>query len=161
MPCTRSRLGITQLIIFILICFVLAGCGKGDPIELPVAHHDMYGVWEKTETKDNGLSIHNMLLVFHSDSTVTYVRCMKKIGRRSSQSLPGLNLIRFAGNEFDIQIAWGVFSWTEHFTVARFPYQENGQTYLDVNGVKLRKLLPNETSDYANWPCNDDKSKDN
>lgn len=156
----RSRLrAFMPLFIAGIACLVLSGCGTNDPISLPPEHHDMYGVWQKTETKDNGLIVNNALLVFHDDDTVTYVSCFKKPGYQSSTSMPGLNLIRFNGKEFDAQIGWFIFSWTEHFSVERFPYQEQDQTYLVVNGIKLRKLLRNETSDYANWPCNDDKKK--
>ena len=160
MPSDYRPFAFKPLYLFIALSLSLAGCGKSDPIILPAAHQDMYGVWEKTETRDNGLIIDNVLLVMHADNTVTYVSCFKKPGYRTSQSLPGLSLIRFEGNKFDAQIGWGIFTWTEHFTVARFPYREHDQTYLEVNGVRLRKLLPHETSDYANWPCNDDKRKE-
>lgn len=145
----------------LLSCMVLllVSCGKSDPIVLPADHQDLYGVWERTEITDNGLGVNNMLLAFHNDNTVTYARCFKKVNKSYSESLPGLNLIRFEGQEIDIQIGWGIFTWTKHLTINKFPYQENGQSYIDVGGVKLRKLAQDERSDYANWPCNRDDNK--
>ncbi len=157
LQCRSYTFALYSIISFVFL--TLSGCGTSDPISLPPEHHDMYGVWQKTETKDNGLIVNNALLVLHDDDTVTYVSCFKKPGYLSSTSMPGLSLIRFEGNAFDAQIGWFIFSWTEHFSVERFPYQEQDQTYLVVNGIKLRKLLQTETSDYANWPCNDNKKK--
>jgi hypothetical protein len=39
------------------------------------------------------------------------------------------------------------------FRMDRAPYEENGQWYLVLDGLRLRKLGQDETSDYKNWTC--------
>jgi len=138
---------------FVLSLFALSGCGKSNPIVLPVEHQDLYGVWEKVEIKDNGLIVDNALLAFHQDNTVTYITCEKKSGFQSSKSLPGFVLVRFEGKQLDIQSDIWFGTWTEHIVIDRFPYQSLGQTYIQANGKSLRKLLDSDQTDFKNWPC--------
>ena len=146
--------------IMLTTILAISACGKDDPIKLPAEHNNLYGVWEKAVSSDNGLSVDNALFVFHEDDTVTYIRCFKKPGKSFSQSLPNFDITKFEKSNLQIQIGWGPFSWTENFVIDKFPYTDQNEMYIEIDEHRLRKLKSSETSSYQSWPCSQDKDKD-
>lgn len=95
---------------------MLIGCSK----PLPESKLSYVGEWESKQ----------MYLLILADGTVSYERLQN--GGSTSIDAP---LQEFVGDDFIVGIAF----LTTIFDVTKAPYQENGQWFMVVDGIKLSK----------------------
>jgi len=145
------------MVVFVI---TLSACGKSDPISLPPDNKEFLGVWQaKNSEFDNGVTSDNMLLVFHKNNLVSYLRCINRVNGHTYYNLPDSKLISISDTEFEIAQDIFVTDWNKKFTINRLPYQEKNDWYFIVNKVKLRKLKAGEKSDHDSWQCGKEGDK--
>lgn len=143
-----------------MLVLSLTACGKNDPIPLPVDKQQLVGVWQAKQTEfDNGVSSDNMMLVFHKNSRVSYLRCINRINGHNYYNFPDAKLVNMSDTGFEIARDIFVTDWNIKFSINRLPFKEKEDWYFMVNKVKLRKLKAGETSDYKSWQCGGDGNK--
>ena len=160
MRSTSGRIAFSLLMLSSAL--LLAACGKSTPpVVLSAAQSDYFGSWEHVGSEyGNNIETDNMLLVFHKDSTVSYKRCITHMNGHNYVSLPDAEIRSFTDKQ--IVISGGI--WFIHITrelpINKPPYVEGGDSYLELDGLKLRKLRPGEPSTHESWKCDSDKDKD-
>jgi len=142
------------LLALALTSSLLTACGKNPGIALPADKQSLLGVWIATQSEfDNDVTSDNMLLVFHRNNQVSYLRCINRLNGHSYTNLPDAKLVRITDDEFEIAKDFFITDFNKTFIIQRLPYQTNGEWRLTVNGVSLRKLKAGEKSDHKNWQC--------
>jgi len=145
----------------VVLIFLLCACSKNDPISLPADKQHLLGVWQaKISEFDNSVTSDNMLIVFHTNHRVSYLRCINRVNGHAYYNFPDSKLISMSDTEFEIAQDIFITDWNKKFTIGQLPYQEKNEWYFIVDKVKLRKLKPGEKSDSDSWRCSDtDKKK--
>lgn len=105
-----------NLVIVIFAIFILASCSK----PIPESKLDYVGEWESSE----------MYLYIGQDGTLSYQR-----QKNGGSTEINASVSEFIGDDFTTSILF--FDTT--FEVSQPPYEEFGQWYMVVDGVKLVK----------------------
>jgi hypothetical protein len=155
---------IKESILLCLLFATLAACGSNaPPVLLTTDQHDYFGSWEHMGSEyGNSIVSDNMLLIFHPDSTVSYKRCINRMNGRRYTQLPGAKIESLSSQTLVISSGFWKLRWTEKLTINRPPYVEGVDMFLDIDGLKLRKLKDGESSAHESWKCSseDDKKRD-
>ena len=142
--------------IALALVLLLSACSKTPGIALPADKQALLGAWVAKQSEfDNDISSDNMLLVFHRNNQVSYLRCINRVNGHSYTHLPNARLLRISDSEFEIAKDLFITDWNQTFTLQRLPYQKKGEWRLTVNGVSLRKLKAGEKSDHNDWQCSE------
>jgi hypothetical protein len=154
----------TKSILVLLFVATLAGCGSNaPPVLLNESQSDYFGSWEHVGSEyGNNIVSDNMLLVIHPDSSVSYKRCINEMSSHHYVQL-GDAKIDSLSTKF-LVISGGIWKLrlTEKLQIFRPPYVEGNDMFLEIEGLKLRKLKDGEVSTHESWKCSDDdKKKDN
>ena len=151
---------IKKLFAILPVLFLLS-CSQEEPILIPKEKSDLFGVWVyKYNEYGNNVKIDNMLLAFHSDSTVSYKRCIQRMSGHKTTSVPEARIIKLTDKELVIKVNLFIFRMRLNFNIEQLPYKEKDDWYMKVDGVLLRKLRPGEKSDHDSWACGDDSKQD-
>jgi hypothetical protein len=108
----------------------------------------------------NNIVSDNMLLIFHPDSTVSYKRCINRVNGYSYTQLPGSRLEELTDRQLAISAGLWKLRWTKELEINHPPYASGDQIYLEVDGVRLRKLKGGESSSHETWKCTSDDDSD-
>jgi hypothetical protein len=140
--------------------FLLVACSDNTPpIQLTDAQSAFFGTWEHAASEyGNNVVSDNMLLIFHPDSTVSYKRCINRMNGHNYTSLPDAKITTLTDNRLAIRGGFWIINFTRDFPI-KPPYVEGDDTFLDADGLKLRKLKPGESSTHESWKCDGDKDK--
>jgi hypothetical protein len=140
--------------------FLLVACSDNTPpIKLTDAQSAFFGTWEHAASEyGNNVVSDNMLLIFHPDSTVSYKRCINRMNGHNYTSLPDAKITTLTDNRLAIRGGFWIINFTRDFPI-KPPYVEGDDTFLDADGLKLRKLKPGESSTHESWKCDGDKDK--
>ncbi len=124
------------------------------------AQADYFGSWEHVGSEyGNHIESDNMLLVFHQNSTVSYKRCINHMTGYSYTTLPDAEISSLTDKDLVIRGGVWIIHITRELPINRPPHVEAGESYLEVDGLKLRKLKPGEASTQDSWKCDSDKDK--
>jgi hypothetical protein len=148
-----------------IFALLLCACEPGtqpEPIMLE-PNSDLLGVWEyQFDESGDGTHTDQFLLVFHQDSTVDYKRCSNRTGedaeRHSYRTMSGARILEVKPHAIRIGIKLFITFDTE-LKFERFPYSENGDAFIVVDDIRLRRLKPGESSNHASWKCSDDDNR--
>ena len=145
------------LALSVALVSALTGCSKEPPIVLSRAQSAWFGSWEHVSSEyGNNIVSDNMLLVVHPDSTVSYKRCVNRMNGHSYTALPNATIRRLDGEMLAIRAQVFVFRWTQELHISRAPYMEGEDAFLEIEGVKLRRLREGESSTHDTWKCGDE-----
>lgn len=141
--------------IFILLSLVsFVACSQEQPIQIPEDKSEFFGVWVyKNNEYGNDVRIDNMLLVFHSNSTVSYKRCIKRMNGHKNTIVPEAKLIKLTDKEIVIRANIILMKIKLNFDIEKPPYHDNDNWHMKVDGALLRKLKPGESSNHESWDC--------
>ena len=139
-----------------------AACSdKSPPVVLTGAQANYFGSWEHVGSEyGNNIVVDNMLLVFHQDSTVSYVRCIKRVNGHSYTSLADAHITSLTDKQLVIKGGIAFIQFTRELPINSPPHAEGDESYLEVDGLKLRKLKAGESSTHETWKCDSDDKKD-
>ncbi len=136
---------------------LLCACNNNDQPIMLEPGSDLLGVWEyQFDEFGNGVNTDQFLLVFHQDSTVDYKRCKNSIGGYSYTKLPGLDILEVDPKRILLGSTLFFIPIRKQLDFKKFPYTENGDTFMVVNETRLRRLKPGEISNHQSWKCADD-----
>jgi hypothetical protein len=152
---------IKALLLFLLFA-AIAGCGNdAPPVRLSDDQRDYFGSWEHVGSEyGNNIVSDNMLLIFHPDSTVSYKRCINRMNGRRYMQLPDAKIESLSSQYLVISGGIWKLRWTENLQIHRPPYVEGADMFLDIEGLKLRKLRDGEASTHESWKCSLDDEKE-
>ena len=151
----------TKVMSLPFLAFTIVGCDTPPPTVLDASQADYFGTWEHVSNEyGNNIVSDNMLLVFHPDSTVSYKRCINRMNGYSYTQLPGSRLEKLTDRELAVSTGIWKLRWTIELAIDRAPYTSDDEMYLEVDGVKLRKLKYGESSSHETWKCDSDDSSD-
>ena len=143
------------------LALVLVGCDTAPPVVLVASQKDYFGSWEHVSSEyGNNIVSDNMLLIFHPDSTVSYKRCINRMNGYSYTQLPGSRLEELTDHQLAISAGLWILRWTKKLRIDRPPYLSGDQMFLEVDGLKLRKLQYGESSTHETWKCASDDDSD-
>ena len=130
----------------------IAGCGKGEPIQLTA--RDYLGTWvHKENAFGNNVRVDNRLLAFYDDSTVSYFRCTKRAGMSKRVSIADSYISKLDGRELVIEAELFITTAKLKFRIDHQPFERDGEWFMQVDKVEFRKLHNGEPSDHESWPC--------
>jgi hypothetical protein len=141
---------------------LVTACSDNTPaIKLTGAQSGYFGSWEHTGSEyGNNIVSDNMLLVFHPDSTVSYKRCINRMNGHSYTSLPGARIVGLTDRLLSFRGGIWFIQFTRELPINKPPTVEGEETFLEVDGLKLRKLKSGESSTHDTWKCDSDKDGD-
>jgi hypothetical protein len=141
-----------------VLVLMLSACGDAPPVTLNASQRAYFGSWEHVGSEyGNNIVSDNMLLIFHPDSSVSYKRCINRMNGYSYTSLPGSRLEGLSDRQLAISAGVWKLRWTKELRIDRAPYIDGDEMYLDVDGLKLRRLKDGESSTHEAWKCDSDK----
>lgn len=148
---------LSSLVVALLLC----GCEAGvEPIRLD-PDSDMFGAWEyQFDEFGNGVTTDQFLLIFHQDSTVDYKRCKNHVGGYSYTKMPNASILEVNPHRIRIGVDLFLITLDKELDFEKFPYEENGDTFMKVDGARLRRLRPGQSSDHESWKCSSDDEDD-
>lgn len=129
------------------------------PEKIPAGPYKNYvGHWEaKNKINSDVNSFDNRVLIIQKDGRAEYIHCSGKTGAITTQStgeiLSGLVVSELGNGVLSLSKPATPYYAEKKFKMDRNPFQENGRWYLELDGIKLRKLVEGETSDYTIWQC--------
>jgi hypothetical protein len=137
---------------------LIAACSNDvPPVVLAGAQADYFGSWEHVGSEyGNNIESDNMLLVFHPDSTVSYKRCIKRMTGHNYTTLPGADIKSLTDRQLVISGGIWFINFTRELPINKPPHAEGEESYLEVDGLKLRKLKSGESSTHETWKCDSD-----
>jgi hypothetical protein len=146
-----------------IFALLLCACETATQPIMLEPNSDLLGVWEyQFDESGEGTHTDQFLLVFHQDSTVDYKRCKNHTGgnseRHSHRTMSGARILEVKPHAIRIGIKLFLTFDTE-LKFERFPYSENGDAFIVVDGIRLRRLKPGETSNHESWKCSDDEDR--
>ena len=141
--------------------FLIAACSeKPPPVVLTGAQTDYFGTWEHASSEyGNNVVSDNMLLVFHQDSSVSYKRCINRMNGHNYTSLPEAEIRSLTDKQLVISGGMWIIRFTRELPINKPPHVEGEESYVEVDGLKLRKLKAGESSTHETWKCDSDKDK--
>jgi len=161
-----------RLMTLALAAVVLVACSRmRDPLPMTGARAALVGTWvSKQAIPAEGKTV-NVVLILRSDSGASYMSCMDYQQRSDSGSVSQGHSYQGARGGVvtamsDKQLTLSVpmmdsgLAMNFNLDIAGPPHEEGGAWHWTVDGVSLRKLDPDETSDHEQWPCWSDKSTD-
>lgn len=150
-------------IFFLLVLVLLPACSDEMPATASSAKADVrfdefIGHWEVKNAVDGAAgSFDNSALIIGKDGTVEYKHCSRgaNLGATQSagQALSGLVVSDIGNGVLSLAKPGTPYYAEKKFRMNREPFQEDGSWYLELDGIKFRKLEDGETSDYASWQC--------
>ncbi|GEM_PF-6313611 len=144
----------------VALALFLTGCDPKPVVVLDGDRRAYFGVWEHTGSEyGNGVNSDNLLLIFHPDSSVSYKRCINRLNGYHYVTLPDASITRLTDKELVISRGLWIFNWSETLPLGGTPLAAGDQWYLQVDGLKLRKLKSGEPSTHEAWKC-ESKKKD-
>jgi hypothetical protein len=146
-------------VLLIPSALLLVACDNAKPITLNDNQKEYFGVWEHSSSGPNNITHDGMLLVFHSDSTVSYKRCTTRLNGHRYTAMPDMSIKQLTDTQLIVFKNLWVFDFDTEFEVNRVPYVENNETYMKIDGVTLRRLKDHEQSSHASWKCDSDDDK--
>jgi hypothetical protein len=151
------KIGATALLMTSV--FLIASCSESTPpVVLNDAHSAWFGTWEHVGSEyGNNVVSDNMLLVFHPDSTVSYKRCIDRMNGHNYTTLPDAQIKSLSDKQLVVSGGFWIIRITRELPINKPPYVEGGESFLEVDGLKLRKLKAGETSTHESWKCSKDK----
>ncbi len=148
---------------FLLMLTLLTACSDKQSADTPsvkteVRFDEFIGHWEvKNAVAGDVGNFDNTALIIGENGTVEYKHCSRGTNQAATQS---------SGEAFSNlvigDIGNGVLSLAKpatpyyaekKFRMNREPYREGSKWYLELDGIKFRKLEDGEISDYASWQC--------
>lgn len=147
----------------LLLLIFMTGCSEKEPADKKTARAEVQfdkfvGHWEaKTEVAGLANGFDNTAIIFGMDGMVEYKHCSARPDAAATRG-QGLLLSKLVVSE----IGNGVLALSKpatpyyaekKFKLDREPYEQAGNWYLELDGIKLRKLEAGEASDYASWQC--------
>jgi hypothetical protein len=147
----------------LLTSVLLVACSdSAPPVVLTSAQADYFGSWEHASSEyGNNIVSDNMLLVFHPDSSVSYKRCINRMNGHSYTSLSEAHIKSLTDREVVISGGIWIIQFTRELPINKPPHVEGDESYLEVDGLKLRKLKAGESSTHETWKCDSDEDKKN
>jgi hypothetical protein len=146
------------------LCFVvmlvlgLSACDKSQPVALPADKQNLLGTWLAIQSKlDNDLLSDHTMFVFHKNNHVSYLRCINRKNGHLYYNFPDSRLVSISDTGFEIATDIYIMDWNKKFTINRLPYKNNGNWYLVINKITLRKLKSGERSGHETWKCDNDE----
>ena len=140
----------------LLLASLLVACSDdAPPVKLTGAQADYFGTWEHVGSEyGNNVDSDNMLLVFHQDSKVSYKRCINHVSSHNYTTLGEAEIKSFTDDELVIRGGIAFIHISRELPINKRPYVEGDERYLEVDGLKLRKLKNGESSTHESWKCN-------
>ena len=149
----------TALRLLPALILLLAGCGDAPHVTLKASQRDYFGSWEHVGSEyGNNIVSDNMLLIFHPDSTVSYKRCINRMNGYSYTSLPDSRLEGLTDQQLAISAGVWKLRWTKELRIDRAPYADGDEMFVQVDGLKLRRLKAGESSTHETWKCDSEKN---
>lgn len=151
-----------RLYFVVMLVLGLSACNKSQPTALPPDKQNLLGVWIAKQTDlDDALISDNLMLVFHKNKHVSYLRCINRANGHFYYNIPNARLVSISDTEFEIATDIYITDWNKKFNITRLPYQSNGSWYLGINKMTLRKLKPGEHSGHESWKCDKNETTPN
>ncbi|HKE96394.1 MAG TPA: hypothetical protein VKB34_18950 [Povalibacter sp.] len=152
---------VTERVLLLSLALLLVACGDNSPpVVLKDAQADYFGSWEHVGSEyGNDIVSDNMLLVFHPDSTVSYKRCINRMNGHTYTSFPDARIRSLTDKQLVITAGIWFLHFTRTLPINRAPYVDGGESYLEVDGLKLRKLRAGESSTHSTWKCDSDDDR--
>jgi hypothetical protein len=149
-----------RLALLLAMGALLAGCDGAPPVVLNASQSNYFGSWEHVGNEyGNNIVSDNMLLIFHPDSTVSYKRCVNRMNGYSYTKLPEATIKSLADNHLLISAGVWKLRWTKDLRIDRAPYVDGDESYLEIDGLKLRRLRAGESSTHETWKCSDEEDQ--
>lgn len=148
---------------FLLILALLPACSDQksasvQPARAEVRFNEFIGHWEAKNTLPGSAgSFDNIALLIGQDGIVEYKHCSRATNSGATQStgqaLANLVVSDIGNGVLSLAKPVTPYYAEKKFRLDREPYLEAGKWYLELDGIKLRKLDDGEISDYASWIC--------
>lgn len=139
--------------------FATACSDNQPPVVLTGAQTAWFGSWEHVGSEyGNDIDGDNLLLVIHPDSSVSFKRCVNHMSSHSYVILPDAHIKSLSDRLLVIGGDILFIHMTRELPINRAPYAEGGDNYLELDGLKLRKLKPGEHSTNDSWKCGTDEN---
>ncbi len=149
--------------VFLLMLVVLTACSDKQSANMPAAKTEVrfgefIGHWEvKNTVAGDAGNFDNTALIIKKDGTVEYKHCSRgansAVTQSSGEALSNLVVGDIGNGLLSLAKPTTPYYAEKKFRMDREPYQEGGRWYIELDGIKLRKLEDGETSDYASWQC--------
>ncbi|MEO6172367.1 MAG: hypothetical protein ABIP02_04555 [Arenimonas sp.] len=152
-----------------LSLLLLSACSDKSPSNQPISastsakisagpYENYVGHWEaKNKINGDANSFDNMALIIDKDGRAESKHCSGRTGSAQTQNageiLTGLVVSELGNGVLSLSKPATPYYAEKKFRMDRNPFQENGRWYLELDGIKLRKLEESESSDYATWQC--------
>ena len=150
-------------ICFLLVMVLLPACSDPMPATAPsakaeVRFDDFIGHWEVKNVVDGAAGgFDNSALIIGKDGVVEFKHCSRGVMQAAMQSsgeaLSGLVVSDIGNGVLSLAKPGTPYYAEKKFRMDREPYREGGKWYLELDGIRFRKLEDGETSDYASWQC--------
>src|SRR5215510_3437915 len=130
--------------LFLIPALLLTACGeKAPPVKLTAAQAAYFGSWEHAGSDyGNNIESDNMLLVFNPDSTVSYKRCINHMSGHNYTTLPDAHIESFTDKQLVFTGGIAFLNFTRKLPIGSPPHTEGDETWMEMDGLKLRKLKP-------------------
>lgn len=154
---------IARALFLLILLALLTACSDKQPAETPsvkteVRFGEFIGHWEVQNAADVASgSFDNFALIIGKDGVAEYKHCSRGVNLGATQSagqaLSGLVVSDIGNGVLSLAKPGTPYYAEKKFRLDREPFQEDGKWYLELDGIKFRKLEHGETSDYASWQC--------
>ena len=142
-----------------LLSLALVGCDAAPPVVLDASQNAYFGSWEHVSSEyGNDIVSDNMLLIFHPDSSVSYKRCINRMNGYSYTTLPDSRLEELTDRQLVISGGVWILRLTKELPIDRAPYASGDQMFVEVDGLRLRKLKDGESSTHETWKCESEEN---
>jgi hypothetical protein len=141
---------------------LVAFAADSKPIQLKASlagdNQRYVGTWQAKAASNNvRKKFDNTVLIVMPNGDALYERCAGQVDGGSSR-LSGTTLSDVVVGSIEdgrLTLARPTFPYVRErsFKLDRAPFQHDGDWYMVLDGVTLRKLGANESSDFASWEC--------
>lgn len=161
--------------LLLVVVVLLMGCSKGEPVKITDSQRQYIGAWQylhEAETKST-LAIHNVLLEIRPDATALYRKCVvtrsaakgnyvsSRYNKTSKITYPSAIVTGLTDKAVSLEQELGYLHLKQELEINKVPYTKQGRRYLEIDGVRLKKLEGREIDQLTRWQCpDDDEHKD-
>lgn len=148
---------------FLLMSVLLTACSDKKPSDTAAAKAEVrfdefVGHWEvKSTLAGKAGSFDNTALIIGQGGVVEFKHCSRAAHldatQSSGQALENLVVSDLGNGVLSLAKPATPYYAEKKFRMDREPYREGGKWYLELDGIRLRKLEDGEVSDYASWQC--------